>query len=344
MKKPRFEISKKKVLEKFDEVSKLSDLVSYSSKTNPVVTSILEYERDCWFSIHSINELKNVKDKKKVLFLVQGWDEKEIGFLLKEGIRRFVVDNKSDLEILKSFMKDKEEKIDLFLRLKLKENTLRTEKYFVFGFDSNFINQEILSLKKLAFVENIGIHFHRKTQNIAEWSLKREIENVLLVEVLKELDYVVMGGGLPSVYANTNVKIFEGIFERINEFRKWLNSFEIKVVIEPGRFIAAPAGRLISNIKAIYGNNIIVDVSVYNTDLDALIVPVKLLIEGEVSKEEGHPYVIKGITPCSRDLFRYRVYLLKEPKLGENIVFLNAGAYNFSSDFCDLEKVRSMIV
>ena len=80
-----------------------------------------------------------------------------------------------------------------------------------------------------------------------------------------------------------------------------------------------------------------------NSDLDALIVPVKLIVEGELSKNQGKPYVIKGITPCSMDLFRYRVYL-KNPKLGEALTFLNAGAYNFTTDFCDLEKLETEMI
>jgi len=64
---------------------------------------------------------------------------------------------------------------------------------------------------------------------------------------------------------------------------------------------------------------------------------------GELLKEEGQPYVIKGITPCSMDLFRYRVYL-KNPKVGDQLVFLNAGAYNFSTEFCDLEKMETKVV
>ena len=342
--KPRFEISKKVVFSKFDEVQEISNIVSYSSKTNPIVSGILEGDRDCLFSIHSVNELKNIKDKSRVLFLAQGWDVKEILSLIDLGIRRFVVDNVQDLNSLKEFMVGREEKIDLFLRLKLKENTLRTEKYFVFGFDSDFINSEVFGLKKLNWVEKFGIHFHRKTQNVAEWSLKREIEGILSEEVLGEIDYLIIGGGLPSVYANTNVKVFSGIFEKIKDFREWLNSKNVEMVIEPGRYIAAPAGKLVSYVKAVYDNNVVVDVSVYNSDLDALIVPVKLLVEGEVDKSEGEPFVIKGITPCSMDLFRYRVYLNKDLKIGDELVFLNAGAYNFTTNFCDLDEIDTKIV
>ena len=113
-------------------------------------------------------------------------------------------------------------------------------------------------------------------------------------------------------------------------------------MIEPGRFIAAPSGRLVAEIVRIYDNNIIVNASVYNSDMDALIVPVKLLVKGELDKKEGKPFVIKGMTPCSMDLFRYRVYL-NNPKEGDEIVFLNAGAYNFSTDFCNLDKIKTII-
>ena len=362
--KPKFILSKKIVLEKYAKARELADIVSYSSKTNPIVTEILEDETYSMFGVHSISELKNIKDKSRIIFLAQGWNGGEINFLIEKGIIFFVVDNIQDLETLKSFMINLKEhslvhpelrkegaKINLFLRLKLKENTLKTEKHFVFGFGSEYINKEILELKKLNFVEGIGIHFHRKTQNMAEWNLKKEIENVLDLGVLKKIDYLIMGGGLPSIYANTNVKVFEGIYSKIEEFREWLNSFGIRVINEPGRFISAPAVKLETNIRAIYENNIVVDASVYNSDLDALVVPVKLLVEGELlapkgvlpKGNEGEAYVIKGITPCSMDLFRYRVYL-KNPVVGDKLIFLNAGAYNFSSEFCDLEKIETLVV
>ncbi len=115
------------------------------------------------------------------------------------------------------------------------------------------------------------------------------------------------------------------------------------MIIEPGRFIAAPSCKLETYIISVYENNIIVNASIYNSDMDAIIVPVKLLVEKELKKGESKPYVIKGITPCSMDLFRYRVYL-NPPKVGDKLVFLNAGAYNFTTNFCDLEELETEIV
>lgn len=340
---PKFILSKKKVLEQYNKVKSSADIVSYSSKTNPIVTKILEEETDCFFSIHLSNELKNVKDKSRVLFLAQGWTEEFIKELVNQKINYFAVDNESDLEMLTKFLETNDVKIYLLLRLKLKENTLRTERYFVFGMSSEFINQKIKELGNNDKIKKLGVHLHRKSQNMSEWSLKYEISELLEEEVLEMIDVINIGGGLPSEYANTNVDVINGIFKKISEFKEWANGFKIKVMIEPGRFIAAPSVKLVTSILGIHDNNIIVNASVYNSDLDALIVPVKLLVEGELQKGEGQPYVIKGITPCSMDLFRYRVYL-KDPKVGDNIVFLNAGAYNFTTDFCDLEEIETEVV
>ena len=340
MAEPKFLISKKVVLGQFDKVAGYSDIVSYSSKTNPLITAILEKERGCMFSVHLVNELKYIKDMSRVLFFAQGWQATEIRELLYKGIKWFVVDNESDLSIFISAINDFSNKVNLLLRMKLKENTVKTEKYFVFGMDSDVINEKIKELSNNNKIGQLGVHFHRKTQNMSEWSLKRELEDLLNKETLGAIDVVNIGGGLPSSYANTNTEVLQGIFKKIREFKEWLNSNNIKMMIEPGRFIAAPAGKLVTEIISIYGDNIIVNASVYNTDLDALIVPVKLLVEGEL--KTGKAYKIKGKTPCSLDLFRYKVYL-KNPKVGDNLIFINAGAYNFSSTFCDLQTLQSVL-
>ncbi|MBT4651438.1 decarboxylase [Candidatus Woesearchaeota archaeon] len=345
---PKFIISKSKVLEQYNKVNNLADFVSYSSKTNQVVTKILEKEVNCMFSVHSVNELKHNQDCSRVIFLAQGWNEEEIKSLIERRIFWFVVDNESDLEVLLNFLKKNDVKINLLLRLKLKELSVRTERYFVFGMTSAVINKRIRELRNNSKIHILGVHFHRKTQNMAEWKLQYELSNILEEDVLEMIDLINIGGGLPSEYANTNVNVFSGIFAKIKELKDWLQQKDIQLMIEPGRFIAAPAGRLVTQIISIHENNIIVNASVYNSDMDAVIVPVKLLIKNELSQEEANekgvqPFVIKGVTPCSMDLFRYRVYL-DNPKVGDSLVFLNAGAYNFTTNFCDLEEIETEVV
>ncbi len=332
--KPYFTLSKSIILEQYKIVEKLADIVSYSSKTNPKVTPILQENTSCLFSVHFKNELKHIKDKSRVLFLAQGLNEDLLDEL---DLDKFVVDNLTDLNTLLNHIKKHNKKITLLLRMKLKENTLKTEKYYVFGMESDIIKKQIEILKNNENIEKLGIHFHRKTQNMAEWNLKYELQNLFEEEFFNDIQIINIGGGLPSEYANTNVKVFHSIYKRIEELKSFLHQNNIQLMIEPGRFISAPAGKLHTTIQAIHDNTIIVNASVYNSDMDALIVPVKLLVEGE---GEGKPFIIKGITPCSLDLFRYKVYL-KDPKVGDTITFLNAGAYNFTTDFCDLEEIQT---
>lgn len=354
MKQPKFILSKKIVIEQYNKVRQLADNVSYSSKTNQDITRILEKDTDSMFSVHFINELKHIQDKSRVIFLAQAWDQQQISSLVQDGIINFVVDNEYDLDELLKFINQDNTKINLFLRIKLKENTIRTEKYFVFGMGAETANKKIKELRNNKNIGKLGVHFHRKTQNMAEWNLKYEIENILDSETIKALDMINIGGGLPCEYANTNIKVLDSIIKKIKEFREFLSSNGIELIIEPGRFIAAPAIKLSTEIIGIYDNTILVNASVYNSDMDAIIVPVKLLIENEVKedelkgeqekiKEECKPYIIKGCTPCSQDLFRYKAYL-KDPKVGNKLTFLNAGAYNFTSDFCDLEKIETEII
>jgi len=341
MQKARFVLSRSKVVEQYNKVKGYCDIVSYSSKTNNEVTWVLEADTDSMFSVHFVNELKHVKDYSRVIFLAQAWNYGIIGELVSKGIKWFVVDNESDLDELLKFLSGNDIKINLLLRIKLKEMTIKTERYFVFGMGSETVNKRLMELRNNPKIIKLGIHFHRKTQNMAEWNLRYEISNILDEDVFEMIDFVNIGGGIPSEYANTNVDVIESVFDRINEFRDFLKNYNIKLIIEPGRFIAAPAVKLITTVIGVDKNNITVNASVYNSDMDAILVPVKLLVEGELS--EGNPYVIKGMTPCSMDLFRYRVYL-RDVKVGDKLVFLNAGAYNFCSDFCDLEKIEIEIV
>lgn len=330
----RFILNRNKVIEQYNLVKEFGE-VSYSLKTNPEVGKVLEEETECRFSVHSLKDLENIKDKKRIWFFLQGNDKEELKKLFDFGVNNFVVDNINDLNLLLQF----EKKINLLLRMKLKENTIHTGKHFVFGFCSSKINELVPELRKDKNIGKLGIHFHRKTQNVSEWDLKEE-----LIDSIKDfslIDMVNIGGGIPYEYKNFRNEVLNSIFNKIKELKEFLDDKKIKMIIEPGRFIAAPSVKLEAEIINIYENNIIINCSVYNSAMDSFISHIRLLVEGEL--EKGKNYTIKGCTPDSLDIFRYSVFL-NNPKIGDKIVFLNAGAYNFSTEFCNLEKLETVII
>ena len=100
--------------------------------------------------------------------------------------------------------------------------------------------------------------------------------------------------------------------------------------------------QLETEVISVYDGKIIVNCSVYQGNTDAIFQDaLKLIVKGEL--EKGNEYLIKGKTPCSLDIFRYKVNL-PEVKVGDKIIFLNAGAYNFSTNFCRLNELKTEIV
>jgi len=336
-----FLLSKKKVLEKYDELMKKADIVSYSYKTNKEVGIILKESTDCFFSVHSVDSVNQLSCPERIWYFSQGWDREEITEVFSLGIRNFVVDNIFDLDRLKEYLYEKKTKANLLLRMKLKEHTVHTGKHFVYGLYSQEVNRQIKELKEQDYISSLGIHFHRKTQNVSEWSILEELQESIDPELWEYISYVNIGGGLPSTYKNFRENVLKNIFESISDLKFFLNKKGIKMIIEPGRYIAAPSTKLVTYVKSIYENNIIVDASIFNSAMDTWISHIRLLVEGE--KEIGDQFTIKGQTPDSADIFRYKVYL-NRPNVGDKIIFTNAGAYNFSTDFCNLKKLETKVV
>ena len=65
---------------------------------------------------------------------------------------------------------------------------------------------------------------------------------------------------------------------------------------------------------------------------------------GAIEEEKGEKFLIKGRSPDSLDIFRYKVFLREKPKIGDKIVFKNVGAYNFYTDFNNLPRIKTVIM
>ena len=342
---PRFILSKKRLLEQLKTLKNLGLKISYSYKTNNIVGNLLqELDETIDFSIHSKEEIRKIKNKKKIWFFAQAETSKVFEAYLKKGITNFVIDNEIDLKNLLNAVKKNNKKITLSLRMKTYEHRVGSGKYFVYGMPSEKINQLIQELKNNPKILKLGIHIHRKSQNISEWDLKNEIVDSLDKKTFDAIDFINIGGGLPVQYKNFSGEKLDYIFEKIKNFKKFLDKLSIETHIEPGRFLAAPCIKLKTKIIQIQDKNIILNTTIYNCALDTLLTNTRMLIKNELNdNEEGSFYLIKGNSPTRDDIFRYRVKL-KNPKIGDEIIFLNAGAYNYTTDFFGYKKLPTEIV
>ena len=330
-----------------EQVKSLFDLglsVSYSYKTNHEVGDVLQdLNLGTYFSIHSKDEIKMIKDKSKIIFFIQAESFEELEGIIHQGILNFVVDNEIDFNNILSVAKSLNVKINLSIRMKFQENRIGTGKYFVYGLPSKRVNELIIREKENKFIDKFGIHIHRKSQNTSEWEIISELNDSIFSEVFDRLDFINLGGGLPVKYKSYSSDILNYIFKKLKETIEWLKERKVEIFIEPGRYIAATSIKLETEIIQIQDKNIILNTTIYNCALDTILTGTKMIIEGELNdNEEGDYYLIKGNSPTRDDIFRYNVKL-KNPKVGDKIVFLNAGAYNYTTDFFGYTKLETVI-
>lgn len=341
----KFVLSRKKLHEQYNFFKNLNLKVSYSVKTNPLVAKILFKETNCDFSIHTLDDFRYVPDGKRIWYFSQAWGKNDLKKIFAMGIRKFVVDNEADLKELLDFLDKNNFGINLALRMKFRENRIQTGKYFVYGMSSVQVCEAIKRIRGSKNIAKLGVHIHRKSQNASEWEIKSDLQDALPEDALEMIDFVNLGGGYPAKYRNYVAPVLDYIKEKLAEARDWLAAKGIEAIAEPGRFIAAPCINLVAEIIQIYDNNIVLNCSIYNSQLDTLLTGIRLLVDGEIdeSDKNGKEYTIKGNTPARDDIFRYKARL-NEKKIRDRIVFLNAGAYNYSTDFCGLKRLKTEIV
>ncbi|MCK5043389.1 decarboxylase [Candidatus Pacearchaeota archaeon] len=329
-----------------NQIKILEDLglkISYSYKTNREVGNVLQEICDCDISIHAKEEIDMIKDKSKIWFFIQAESEQELKEILKKGVRNLVIDNEIDLERILNAIKKDGVRINLSLRMKFQEHRIGSGKYFVYGMSSKKVNEIIKDIEDNPLIGKLGIHIHRKSQNTSEWEIKDEIEDSLTKESLERINFFNFGGGLPTEYRSYISKILPYIFEKIINAKEFLKQHEIESYIEPGRFLAGPCIKLQTEIIQIYDGNLILNTTVYNCALDAVLLDMRMLVEKELNESEGGKYyLLKGNSPTRDDIFRYKVKL-QNPQVGDRIIFLNAGAYNYTTDFFGYKKLKTEI-
>jgi ornithine decarboxylase len=340
---PQFIINKEIVYQQIKLLEKEFDYVSYSWKTNPKIGELLNKNEDCYFSVHGINELQTIQNKNKIWYFLFATNKEELNhILIKYKLKNIVIDNLKDLEVLTSFLENNNLQINLLLRMKLKENSVFTGKHYVFGMKLNEIKSSIDNLSQNKNILKLGVHFHRKTQNVSEWDLFEEVNDSLTEKYLKKINYINLGGGLPGKYENSHDNQLETIFTKIRKLKSLTDKFNIKLIIEPGRFIASPSVKLNCQIIAIHDDTCFVNISIFNGMLDTVIANIKLIVQEESKSNGSKPYTIKGCTPDSADIIRYRTYL-KNPKIGDILTFNNCGAYTYTTNFCALKEIQTLI-
>jgi len=332
--------------------AKREQLVCYAVKANSSLAILkLLADQGAGFDIVSVGELARLmvaapNAAGRVVFSGVGKTELEIHAALLEGILQFNVESEAELELLAKCARTLKKRARFALRVNPDvfadthpyiSTGLREHK---FGIDIRQAAAIYRGAKKNRWLEPHGISVHIGSQIRSAEPFGAAIRRVskLAAQLKSEgiaLKSIDAGGGLGIDYhaGSDGADAAAKVSEYANAIEKSLDGFEGRLLIEPGRFIVAQAGALVTRVLNVKKNGkktfVITDAAMNDLIRPALyqayheIVPVK--------PRAGRARTVDVVGPvCETGDFFARDRDLKPVETGDLLALLDAGAYGMA--------------
>jgi ornithine decarboxylase len=272
----------------------------------------------------------------------------EIAAALRFGIRKFVADNPDEVRKFSKYRR----RAELLLRLSFRDPTAVVDLSRKFGCEPAAV-PPLLELARSLGVRVRGLSFHVGSQ-VAEprkyveaIGVCREIIESAARSELAELDLLDIGGGFPIPYRDETIPI--GHFCRpIRQALKKLPR-RVRVIAEPGRYIAGPAGTAVARVIGRAQREgrwwYYLDDGVYGSFSGQLYDHAMYPIEVPGATGPAHPSVLAGPTCDSIDVVREDVPL-PELQIGDLVVGRMMGAYTSATatDFNFIPRAKIVAI
>ncbi len=345
-KTPFFYTSKSILKNNYESFTHLFDNeeVYYAIKANSDI-KILEYLKKlgCGFEAASFFEIKLLLDlgvkPGKIIYGTSVKPANHIRLAMKSGVNRMAADSKEEIEKIASNAAGAK----IFVRAQVNDSDS------VFAFSERFGSplENIVDLLLYARKRGLtpyGISFHVGSQaiHVEHWSdailsLKPIIEK--LQKSGLELEIINIGGGFPVTYNNhKQVPHLSDIVEHIHNTIHLL-PYMPKIIMEPGRGIVATSTVMVSEVISRTTRRgkdwLVLDGGVYNCLYEAMIHQGTTQYEVHTTRKarkdtELSPYVLSGPTGDSIDIITRDISLPSSIKVGDRLIFENAGAYTIT--------------
>lgn len=330
----------------FDQaLSGIDHLICYAVKANSNLAVLNVLARlGAGFDIVSIGELERVLaaggDSKKIIFSGVGKTAVEITRALEVDILSFNIESASELKRLRKLAKSLDKKARISIRVNPNVDA-KTHPYIATGLKENKFGVSFDAAFDLyreaqddPYIEVLGLDCHIGSQLISLSPFLAALDKLLdfyerLQTIGIHIHHLNLGGGLGVQYHD----------EQVPEPREYglalkqaLGSRSLKLILEPGRAIAANAGILLTRVEYLKShqekNFAIVDAGMNDLLRPALYQAYQTIIPVVRRSGEIKVYDVVGPVCESSDfLGKSRSLVLEE---GELLAIRGAGAYGFS--------------
>lgn len=287
----------------------------------------------------------------RICFHGSNKNQAELEMALGYKVGRIVIDSEWELERLRLLTEELEQSVKVLFRVSpgIEAHThelIQTGKIdSKFGLPLSQAREIIGRTKEMDYVEAVGIHCHIGSQIADEkpFLLASEVMLDLYKELISDglnLTEINLGGGfgIPYLPNDPSFDVTNYIPKMVDHMREMSEQRQIpmpKIVVEPGRSVAAPAGitlYTVGTVKQIPGLKKYVSVdggmadnprpALYGADYDAVICNKP---QDEALMEE---VTVSG-KACETDTL-IKSIKLPSPQPGDTLAVLYTGAYNYS--------------
>lgn len=247
------------------------------------------------------------------------------------GCRRFIFDNRNELDKFQPFADD----VDLLLRLSFRSPSAVVDLSNKFGANPHHAETLLAEAHARGF-RVVGLAFHVGSQALSAHEQARAIAfcRDLMARCrpqMPDLKVLDIGGGFPVAYSS-DVPAIEAYCQPIVAELAKLPA-DIEVLAEPGRYLAAPTMALVTSVigraDREQGRWYYIDDGLYGSLSGRLFdhanYPLKALVDGELQ-----PCVVAGPTCDGFDVVWDRA-LMPELQDGDLLVARMMGAYTWAS-------------
>ena len=320
--------------------------ICYAIKANPSI-SIVKIFADLGAGIDAVSmgeiyrALKAGINPKKIVFAGVGKTREEMAFALKNNIEEFSIESEPELFLLNEVATSLNLKAKIALRVnpnvdaKTHSKISTGKKGDKFGIDIEDAPHIYQLAKNLAGVEVFGISTHIGSQITSMAPFRAAFLKIrdLCLELrsqgfnIRNLDF---GGGIGILYNDETPILIEDYADLIKEITSDLN---VSITIAPGRALVGSSGILVSEviyIKKTTGRDfLIIDAAMNDLMRPGLYDSYHKVIPILQKKGTDAIFDVAGPVCESTDILAKNRHLI-DPKSGDLIAFLSAGAYGAS--------------